>query len=111
MQLVSVLGVIVLCVATAPVYADDMATERMLREQIFNREFEGFERYVVTIEADQPQGDGSREVMAVASGKFSGQIKRLKVLFLLIGEQVVAGQILEQTDLPPCASSSPSSSL
>ncbi|GIW54839.1 MAG: hypothetical protein KatS3mg082_1243 [Nitrospiraceae bacterium] len=85
--------------------------KRILRAQAFDRAFEGFDSYAVTIESDQPQADGSREIIAVASGRFLGQEKRLKVEFLVVGEQVIGGQILEHTDLPPCTASSPQSSL
>jgi hypothetical protein len=50
-------------------------------------------------------------VTAVASGNFLQSKKRMKVLFLIVGGQVIGGQILEGTGLPPCVSSSPSSSL
>lgn len=85
-----------------PVHAEDTGLERLLRVQIFNKAFEGFDYYRVTIEEDQSQNDGSREVTAVASGNFLGNMKRMKVLFLIIGEQVIGGQVLEGTGLPPC---------
>ena len=81
--------------------ADD-SLERLLRAQAFNREFEGFDSYYVKIEADQPQPDGSHEVLAVASGKFSDNTKRMKVLFLIVDGLIVGGQVLEGTGLPPC---------
>lgn len=84
------------------VWAADDSLERLLRAQAFNREFEGFDSYYVMIEADQPQADGSHEVLAVASGKLSDNIKRMKVLFLIVGEQIIGGQVLEGTGLPPC---------
>jgi hypothetical protein len=95
---------LLLGVATAQ--ADEATLERLLRAQAFNKEFEGFDHYQVAIEADQPQPDGSREVTAVASGHFLGQVQRLKVLFLVLGDQVVGGQVLEKDGLPPCTSSS-----
>ncbi len=81
--------------------------------KVFNQVFEGFDFYSVRIEEDHPQDDGSREVLAVASGKFLEHAKRLKVLVLIAGEEIIGGQILEGTDLPPCVSSEshPSSSL
>ncbi|ULA61122.1 MAG: conserved exported protein of unknown function [Nitrospira sp.] len=81
--------------------ADD-SLERLLRAQAFNREFEGFDSYYVKIEADQPQPDGSHEVLAIASGKFSDNTKRMKVLFLIMDGLIVGGQVLEGTGLPPC---------
>lgn len=93
------------------VSAGDDAIERLLRAQVFNKEFEGFGYYHVTIESDQPQGDGSREVLAVASGKFLENQKRIKVLFLIVGEHIIGGQVLEGKDLPPClAPASPKAS-
>lgn len=82
--------------------ASDDPLERLLRAEVFNRAFEGFDYYYVTIEADHPQTDGSREVIAVASGRFLENTKRLKVLFLIVGAQVIGGQVLEGTGLPPC---------
>ncbi len=84
------------------VLAQDVTIERVLRTQVFNKTFEGFDYYHVTIEEDQTQADGSREVIAVASGKFLDNTARLKVLFLIVNEQVIGGQILEGTGLPPC---------
>lgn len=87
------------------VWAADDSLERLLRAQAFNREFEGFDTYYVKIEADQPQPDGSHEVLAVASGKFSDNTKRMKVLFLIVDGHIVGGQVLEGTGLPPCLAS------
>jgi hypothetical protein len=83
-------------------FAQDAFLERLLRVQVFNKAFEGFDYYYVTIEEDEPRADGSREVTAVASGKFLENTKRLKVLFLIVAEQVIGGQVLEGTGLPPC---------
>ena len=83
-------------------WGSDDSLERLLRAQAFNREFEGFDSYYVKIEADQPQPDGSHEVLAVASGKFSDNTKRMKVLFLIVDGLIVGGQVLEGTGLPPC---------
>ena len=96
-----------------PIFAQDAMVERVLRAQVFNKAFEGFAYYHVVIEADRPQADGSREVTAVASGKFSDHVQRIKVLFLIVGEQVLGGQVLEGTGLPPCLAheEGPSSSL
>ena len=95
------------------VVAADEGLERLLRVQVFNKEFEGFDSYYVRIEADQPQADGSHEVLAIASGKFSDNTKRIKVLFLIAGDQIIGGQVLEGNGLPPCATAEyqPSSSL
>lgn len=80
----------------------DNPLERLLRAQVFNQAFEGFDYYYVTIEDDRPQSDGSREVTAVASGRFLESTKRMKVLVLIVGDQVMGGQVLEGTGLPPC---------
>ena len=82
--------------------APDESLERLLRAQVFNRAFEGFDYYYVTIEDDRLQADGSREVTAVASGRFLQHSKRIKALFLIVGNQVIGGQVLEGTGLPPC---------
>jgi len=92
------------------VLAQDVALESTLRTQVFNKAFEGFDYYHVTIENDQRQEDGSREVTAVASGKFLDYTKRMKVLFLIVNEQVIGGQVLEGTGLPPCLASGESHS-
>ena len=104
---------IVVLIGSSPVFAAADSLERLLRAQAFNREFEGFDSYYVMIEADQPQADGSHEVLAVASGKFSDNTKRMKVLFLMIGDQIIGGQVLEGTGLPSCLAPEhrPSSSL
>lgn len=97
------LAVAVLCgVIGAPCFAQDATIERVLRTQVFDTAFEGFDSYYVVIEEDQPQDDGSREVLATASGKFSDRIQRFKILFLIVGEQIIGGQVLEGTGLPPC---------
>jgi hypothetical protein len=105
---------LILCVpliGTSVVFAADDSLERLLRMQVFNKEFEGFDYYHVTIESDEPQGDGSREVLATASGKFLENQKRIKVLFLIVGEQIIGGQVLEGQGLPPClAPASPQAS-
>ncbi len=107
-----VLSVVVLLLAgVAPVLAADDTLIRLLRAQVFNKEFEGFDFYHVSVESDEQHSDGSREVLAVASGKFRENTKRMQVLLLIVGEQVIGGQILEQTDLPPCTSSSQQSTL
>ncbi|MBI4002960.1 MAG: hypothetical protein HY348_14415 [Nitrospira defluvii] len=109
---VTMVQVLVLA-AWLPAGATDDSLERLLRAQAFNREFEGFDSYYVMIEADQPQADGSHEVLAVASGKFSDNTKRMKVLFLIVDDQIIGGQVLEGTGLPPCLAPEhrPSSSL
>jgi hypothetical protein len=82
-------------------------TSNLLRVKAFNKAFEGFDFYSVQIEEDRPQEDGSREVLALATGRFLQHIKRLRVLFLIAGQEILGGQILEGTDLPPCQSSEP----
>jgi hypothetical protein len=82
--------------------AQDTVLEGVLRSQVFNKVFEGFDFYHLVIEEDHAQSDGSREVTVVASGKFLENTKRMKVLFLIVGEQVIGGQVLEGTGLPPC---------
>lgn len=96
-----------------PSFAQDVAVEHILRAHVFNQVFEGFAFYSVTIEDDQRQADGSREVTAVASGRFLENAKRVKVLVLMVGEQVIGGQVLQETGLPPCLTpkESPASSL
>ncbi|MGQ0812580.1 MAG: hypothetical protein ACT4OO_15340 [Nitrospiraceae bacterium] len=108
---VSCLVAAMLSLACLPVFAQDAALERLLRAQVFNRVYDGFDFYHVVIEDDRPQADGSREVTAVATGRFLDNWKRIKALFLIVGEQVIGGQVLEGNGLPPCRSSSPSSSL
>lgn len=85
-----------------PSFAQGVMVEHVLRTHVFNQAFEGFAFYSVTIEDDQLQADGSREVTAVASGQFLENTKRLKVLVLMVGEQVIGGQVLHDTGLPPC---------
>lgn len=84
------------------VQAGDDTLERLLRTQAFNRAFEGFDFYHVVIENDFVQDDGSHEVVAIASGKFLNNTKRLKVLFLIVDNRIIGGQVLEGTELPPC---------
>jgi hypothetical protein len=103
------IGFLVLALTVCGVGATSAETpnlETLLRAQAFNKEFEGFEYYRVVIEADQVQSDGTREVVAVASGRFLENMKQLKVLFLIVSDRVVGGQILEHSGLPPCAVSS-----
>jgi hypothetical protein len=45
-----------------PAYAQDAVLESVLRAQVFNKVFEGYDYYYVVIEADHTQTDGSREV-------------------------------------------------
>lgn len=91
-----------LLVGVTPALAADDALVQLLRTQVFNKEFEGFDFYHVSVESDERHSDGSREVLVVASGRFLEQTKRLKVLLLLVGDQIIGGQILEDKDLPPC---------
>lgn len=85
--------------------ASDQSLEQLLRGHTFNHAFEGFDSYSVTIEEDRPQADGSREVTAVASGRFLENTKRVKILFLLVGNHVIGGQVLEEAGLPSCHAS------
>ena len=85
--------------------APDQSLEQVLRGHTFNHAFEGFDSYSVTIEEDRSQADGSREVTASASGRFLENTKRLKILFLLVGNHVIGGQVLEEAGLPPCHAS------
>ncbi|MBX3335327.1 MAG: hypothetical protein KF876_14470 [Nitrospira sp.] len=94
-------------------FADDSSLVALLRAQAFNSMFDGFDYYYVTIQSDVAQPDGTHEVTAVASGKFLDQTKRVKVRFLVVGETLVGGQVLEENGLPPCIVSAhpPASSL
>jgi hypothetical protein len=85
--------------------ASDQSLEQLLRGHTVNHAFEGFDSYSVIIEEDRPQADGSREVTAVASGRFLENAKRLKIRFLLVGDHVIGGQVLEEAGLPPCHAS------
>lgn len=85
--------------------APDQSLEQLLRGHTFNRAFEGFDSYSVTILDDRSQADGSREVTAVASGRFLQNTKRIKILFLLVGDHIIGGQVLEEAGLPPCRAS------
>lgn len=91
-----------LLVGGLPAFGQDPTIEQLLRAQVFNHAFEGFSYYHITIEDDRPQTDGSREVTAVASGTFLQNTKRMRVLLVIVGDQVIGGQVLEGTDLPPC---------
>ena len=57
--------------------------------------------YHVKIKRDVTNTDGEHEVTAVASGKFLDQTRRVTVLFLIVGETVVCGQVLDEQGLPP----------
>jgi hypothetical protein len=85
-----------------PAHADEPPLVTLLRAQAFNKIFDGFDYYHVTIESDRAQADGTHEVTAVASGKFLDQTKSIRVLLLIAGGTVVGGQVLEETGLPPC---------
>jgi hypothetical protein len=87
---------------TAQAYAEEPPLMAVLRDQAFNKIFDGFEYYHVTIESDLAQADGTHEVTAVASGKFLDQTRRVTVLFLVVGETVVGGQVLDEQGLPRC---------
>lgn len=105
MKRLSVLAAVLLCAMTASVHAEEPPLETLLRAQVFNKVFEGFDFYQVTIERDVANADGMREVTAEAKGKFSEHTRRLKALFQLDGQTVVSGQVLEEEGLPACSSS------
>jgi len=73
--------------------------------QGFDKKFEGFSSYTITIHEIAPQLDGSQLVTAEARGTFLGLEKRMTVLFLIMGDQILGGQILSATDLQPCTKS------
>jgi hypothetical protein len=100
------LGITVLLCLTVPAFADEPPLVALLRVQAFNKVFEGFDFYNVTIENDLTQADGTHEVTAVASGKFLQSTRRVKALFLVVGDTVLGGQVLEEKGLPPCIPSS-----
>jgi L-rhamnose isomerase len=91
---------------TAPARAEEPPLETLLRTQVFNKVFEGFDFYQVTIERDVANTDGTREVTAEAKGKFFDHTRRLKALFQLDGQTIIAGQVLEEEGLPACSASS-----
>ena len=106
MHLLYVLGMAVLLCLTVPAFADESLLVPLLRVQAFNKVFEGFDFYHVTIESDLVQADGSHEVTAVASGTFLEHTRRIKALFLVVGDTVIGGQVLEEKGVPPCIPSS-----
>jgi len=89
-----------------PAFAEDAPLVTLLRAQAFNSVFEGFDFYNVTIESDLAKADGTREVTAVASGKFLDHTRRVKALFQVTGQKVIRGQVLEEEGLPPCSATS-----
>lgn len=106
MRLLCVLGTVVLLCLTIPAFADEPQLVALLRAQAFNKMFEGFNFYHVTIENNLAQADGSHEVTAVASGTFLEHTRRVKALFLVVGDTLIGGQVLEEKGLPPCIPSS-----
>lgn len=104
MRRLSVLAAMLLCAMTASARAEEPPLESLLRAQVFNQVFEGFDFYRVTIESDIVKSDGTREVTAEASGKFDEHTRRLKALFQLDGRTVVSGQVLGEEGLPSCSS-------
>lgn len=106
MRLLCGLGTVVLFCFTASAFADEPQLVALLRTQVFNEVFGGFGFYNVTIESDLAQVDGSHEVTAVASGKFLDNTRRMKALFLIVGDTLIGGQVLEDNGLPPCTPSS-----
>ncbi|MFO0774691.1 MAG: hypothetical protein U0172_08515 [Nitrospiraceae bacterium] len=104
----SFVGLALLFGTAWPLWAQDAALERLLRAQVLNKEFEGFDYYEVVIEDDRPESNGAREVTVVARGRFLDKEKWMKVLIVLAGDEVIGGEILEGRGLPPCrASASP----
>jgi len=101
--------VVGLLLGAGPLWAEDARLESLLRAHFFNKEFDGFNYYVLEIEVDQSGEGGVREVTAVAKGEFLGQVQRIKALFLIVGDRVEGGQVLEKNGLPPCLSSTPKS--
>jgi hypothetical protein len=83
-------------------YAEDASLVTLLRAQVFNKMFDGFDYYHVMIESDLTRATGEHEVTAVASGKFLDQTRRVKILFLIAAETVIGGRVLEEQGLPPC---------
>jgi hypothetical protein len=83
-------------------HAEDASLVALLRTQVFNKVFDGFDYYYVTIQSDVANSDGEHEVTAVASGKFLNQTRRVTVLFLVVGETLVGGQVLDGQGLPLC---------
>lgn len=106
MRWLCLFGTVMFLCCTAPAFADEPQLVALLRVQAFNKVFEGFDFYHVTIEADLAQEDGSHEVTAVASGKFLDSTRRVKALFLIVGDTLIGGQVLEENGLPPCLPSS-----
>ncbi len=102
MPLLSALMLMVFLCPAGLSYADDTSLATLLRAQVFNKMFDGFDYYHVTIERDVVQVDGEHEVTAMASGKFLDQTRLIKVLFLIVGETVVGGQVLDEQGLPRC---------
>lgn len=86
--------------AGVAVVASDSSLERLLRLQVFNQAFEGFDYYHVRIEDDRSCTDGSREVTAVASGRFLESTKRMKVLVLMAEIGWSAGRCWRKPDCP-----------
>ncbi len=105
-RLLCALGIVGLFCAAPPAFADESQLIALLRAQAFNKVFDGFEFYYVMIENDLTQADGTHEVTAVASGKFLEQTSRVKAVFLIAGDTLIGGQVLEENGLPPCTPSS-----
>ena len=104
MPLLTVFIVMVFLFPASQSHAEDTSLVTLLRAQAFNKLFDGFDYYHVRIERDVTNTNGEHEVTAVASGKFFDQTRRVKVQFLVVGETVVGGQVLEEQGLPPCLS-------
>jgi hypothetical protein len=102
-MLLLLMCILMVCVCPASQsQAEDASLVTLLRAQAFNKMFDGFDSYHVSIERDVLTTDGEHEVTAVASGKFLDQTRRVKAQFLVVGETVVGGQVLEERGLPPC---------
>ncbi len=102
MPLLSALMLMVFLCPAGLSYADDASLATLLRVQAFNKMFDGFDHYHVTIKSDVTQPDGEHEVTAVVSSKFLDQTRRVTVLFLIVSETVVCGQVLDEQGLPLC---------
>jgi|CXWL01.1.fsa_nt_gi hypothetical protein len=100
--IITVVLAVVLSSGCAWASVDEVSIETLLRSQVFNKEFEGYAFYVVTISSDELVSEGERVVVAEASGTFSEHVKRIKVRLLIVENRVVGGQVLEHQGLPPC---------
>ncbi len=98
---IALILMMVLCSANQS-HAEDASLITLLRAQVFNKMFDGFDSYHVRIDRDVTISGGGHEVTAVASGRFLDQTRRVKIKFLVVDETVVRGSVLEEQGLPPC---------